>query len=125
MPSSSIRRKARGLSARRATSLRASGTHELTLTTLSGDAEALTGFYEAWFDRAFVLARALTRRDESFCLDVVQDARMRVVRSLPPLEEAAALGRWMVRVVHTTALDLLLFCHDPANICPQHDLPPY
>lgn len=74
------------------------------------DAPALARFYEGWFDRAFELARRLTGRDESFCLDVVQEAMMKVLRSLRPslgITTAGALDAWFSRVVHTTAIDLL------------------
>jgi RNA polymerase sigma factor (sigma-70 family) len=79
----------------------------LTAAISRGDAEAFGAFYHAWFDRAYSLARALTRRDESYCLDVVQDAMLRAARSLPPLGSERALAAWMARVVHTTALDQL------------------
>lgn len=75
-----------------------------------GDAAALTAFYEAWFDRAFDLTRSLTRRDEAFCLDVVQDAMMKVIRKLRPslgITTPASLEAWFRRVLHTTALDHL------------------
>src|SRR5262245_11860434 len=68
-----------------------SATARLTLAIRAGDAGAFATLYEAWFDRALALARSLTRRDESFCLDVVQDAMMRVVRALPRLEDEPAL----------------------------------
>lgn len=76
----------------------------------AGDTRALGEFYEEWFDRAFDLARQLTRRDESFCLDVVQDAMMKVIRKLRPglgIMTRGSLEAWFARVVHTTAIDLL------------------
>ncbi len=75
-----------------------------------GDTAALGVFYEEWFDRAFDLTRTLTGRDESFCLDVVQDAMMKVIRKLRPalgITTRAALDAWFARVVHTTAIDQL------------------
>jgi RNA polymerase sigma factor (sigma-70 family) len=72
-----------------------------------GDRAALGEFYEQWFDWAFGLARSLTRRDESFCLDVVQEAMLRVVRRVRAMGSEADLARWLTRVVHTVALDLL------------------
>jgi RNA polymerase sigma-70 factor (ECF subfamily) len=80
---------------------------EVTAAIAGGDPEAFAVLYRAWFDRAYVLARSITRRDESFCLDVVQDAMLRAVRSLPSLPGAEALNRWMARVVQTTAIDRL------------------
>ena len=79
----------------------------LTEAVSKGDPVAVEAFYRAWFDRAYRLARSLTGRDESFCLDVVQDAMLRVVRSLPRLDRAEALERWMARTVHATAIDRL------------------
>ena len=73
-----------------------------------GDADAFGTFYEAWFDRCYALARGLTRRDESFCLDVVQDAMLKAARSMKRIETEPELERWMARVVHTAALDRLL-----------------
>jgi RNA polymerase sigma factor (sigma-70 family) len=79
----------------------------LTARIARGDSDALGSFYESWFDRSFALARGLTRRDESFCLDVVQDAMLRVARSMKRIETEPELERWMARVVHTAALDRL------------------
>lgn len=79
----------------------------LTAAVARGDRAALAEFYELWFDRAYLLARSITRRDESFCLDVVQEGMLRIVRSVRPMGSHADLERWMVRVIHTAALDLL------------------
>lgn len=78
-----------------------------TAAIARGDERAFARFYERWFDRSFRLARAITKRDEAFCLDVVQDAMMRVVKSLRTHDDAESLARWMRRVIHTTALDRL------------------
>ena len=79
----------------------------ITAAVRRGDPEAFAVLYEAWFGRAYGAARSLTRRDESFCLDVVQDAFLRVARSLRPLATRAALDGWMVRTVRTAAIDRL------------------
>lgn len=80
-------------------------TRELTRAIGSGDPEAFSRFYEAWFDRMFAIAATQTRRDESFCLDVVQDAMMKVIRRMPVVESEAALAAWLKRAVVTTAYD--------------------
>lgn len=80
-------------------------TRELTKAIASGDPEAFTRFYEEWFDRMFEMASSLTRRDEAFCLDVVQDAMMKVIRRMPVIENEEALGAWLRRAVTTTAYD--------------------
>jgi RNA polymerase sigma factor (sigma-70 family) len=75
-----------------------------------GNTSAFAVFYEQWFDRGVDLISILTRRDESFCLDVVQDAMVRAIKSLRPRLGIATrqdLDRWMTRVLHTTALDHL------------------
>lgn len=73
----------------------------------TGDSAALTDFYQHWFDRSVAIVRARTGRDESFALDVVQDAMIRVARGMPRLETDADLSRWMIRVLTTCALDRL------------------
>lgn len=75
-----------------------------------GNPRAVEVLYEAWFERGLGLARSLTRRDEAWCLDVVHDAFVRVIgsgRALRKIGSAAELDRWMARVVHTAALDVL------------------
>lgn len=75
-----------------------------------GGTSAFAVFYERWFDQGVDVVRVLTRRDESFCLDVVQDAMVRAIKSLRPRLGIASrqdLDRWMTRVLHTTALDHL------------------
>ncbi|MBX3375552.1 MAG: sigma-70 family RNA polymerase sigma factor [Phycisphaeraceae bacterium] len=72
-----------------------------------GDRQALGMFYERWFERTYAAARRLTGRDESFCLDVVQETMLRVIRSMKELQGAAELGAWMDRAVHSAAIDLL------------------
>ena len=79
----------------------------VTAAIASGDSAALDEFYRAWFEWAFQMAQSLTERDESFCWDVVQEAMLRVARSVRWFPGHADLERWLTRVVHTTALDLL------------------
>lgn len=73
----------------------------------AGSEAAFTRLYESWFDRALAAARHFTGRDESFCLDVVQDAMMKAVTRLPALESAGALDAWMHAAVRTSAIDRL------------------
>jgi RNA polymerase sigma factor (sigma-70 family) len=72
-----------------------------------GDRGALAVFYEAWFEPCYSLARAITRRDEALCLDIVQETMLRVIRHMRPLETHSELSAWMTRAVHTAAIDLL------------------
>jgi RNA polymerase sigma factor (sigma-70 family) len=58
-------------------------------------------------DTTEALTRAIARRDEAFCLDVVQDAMLKVGKRVPTLANEAALSAWLCRVVHRAALDRL------------------
>ncbi len=80
---------------------------ELTARIARGDREAFTEFYHRWFDRLYAEARRITNRDESFCLDVVQDAMIRVIRSLRPVETERQLTAWLKTVVRAAAYDRL------------------
>lgn len=79
----------------------------LTASIASGDTEAFGRFYDDWFDRSLAEAKRCTRRDESFCLDVVQDAMMRVITSMKPIPSEAALKRWMQVVIRSCAYDCI------------------
>jgi RNA polymerase sigma factor (sigma-70 family) len=72
-----------------------------------GDSAALEALYRAWFARAFGLARGWTRRDEAFCLDVVQEAMLRAIRSLAAVPTGAALDGWMTTAVRSASVDAL------------------
>ena len=80
---------------------------ELTTAIASGNAEALARFYRGWFDRAYADARRATARDESFCLDVVQDAMIRVIRSMRAMDTEPQLRNWLRVVVQSCAYDRL------------------
>jgi RNA polymerase sigma factor (sigma-70 family) len=78
---------------------------ELTHAIAEGSAEALTTFYGDWFDWMYATARTITRRDEAFCLDVVQDSMLRVIKSIRRMETQADLERWLTTVVKRAAID--------------------
>lgn len=59
------------------------------------------------FNRLLARARRCTKRDEQFCLDVVQDVFVKVIQRLPILESERALGAWLERATVTTAYDAL------------------
>lgn len=73
----------------------------------AGSRESLAALYEAKFDWLYATVRRATRCDESFALDCVQDAMVRVATKLVRLESAASLDAWLRRVVLTAALDRL------------------
>lgn len=71
----------------------------LSAAIAAGDEAAFTAFYAAWFPATLALARAASRRDEGWCLDVVQDVMFRVCRKLPPLRDERAVRAWMTKAV--------------------------
>ena len=79
----------------------------LTSAIARGDDRAFGQFYESWFDRTFAMARSVSRRDESFCLDVVQDTMLRVVKYLKPMTSEKSLSNWMGRAVLNVTIDRL------------------
>ena len=78
---------------------------ELTGRIARGDEGAFAQFYDLWFERALGLARKFAGRDESVCLDVVQDTMLKVVRGMKRLADDRAVAAWMARAVFTTAMD--------------------
>lgn len=78
---------------------------ELTAGIASGDTQAFTRFYRSRFDQMYAEARRATGRDEAFCLDVVQDAMLRVIRSIKPVETEQHLRTWLRAVVQSCAYD--------------------
>ena len=68
-----------------------SSTRELTRAIAAGDSRALEALYRSHFDLLHAFIRRTTRRDESFCLDIIHDTMLRVIRSIPVLESGEAL----------------------------------
>jgi len=81
--------------------------HHLCGAIASGDERAFAEFYELWFERVHATVRAVTGRDETFCLDVVQECMMRVIKSIPRCSSEAALGAWMSRTALRISVDHL------------------
>lgn len=77
----------------------------MTHGIVQGDSAALASLYEARFDWMLILIQRTTRRDESFALDCVQDAWLRIARSPVRCANAAALDGWLRRVALSAALD--------------------
>lgn len=79
----------------------------LSAAMVRGDGTAVEAFYRAYFDRMYAEARRASRRDEAFCLDVVQEAVLRILRTIRPVESEAQLSAWIKLVIRTSAYDLL------------------
>jgi RNA polymerase sigma-70 factor (ECF subfamily) len=79
----------------------------LTAAMSRGEPAAVETFYRAYFDRLYAEARQACHRDEAFCLDVVQDAVLRIMRTIRPVESQPQFMAWLKLVIRTTAYDLL------------------
>jgi len=79
----------------------------LTAAMARGEAAAIETFYRARFADLYAEARHVTRRDEAFCLDVVQDTMLRIMRTVRPVASRQQFSAWLKLVVRTTAYDLL------------------
>jgi RNA polymerase sigma factor (sigma-70 family) len=82
-------------------------TDELTAAMARGDEKAVEAFYRRYFGWLHAQARRASRRDESFCLDVVQDAVLRVIRTVRPVGSEGQFRAWLRLVIQTTAWDRL------------------
>ena len=86
---------------------------QLTAAMSRGDRRAVGAFYERYFGLLFRCARSATRgrraaADEHFCLDVVHDAVLRIVRTIRPVcGGEGQLIAWLRLVVQSVAYDLL------------------
>lgn len=79
----------------------------LTTGLAAGDESAVERFHQHYFPVLYAAARTASGRDESFCLDVVQEAMLRILRCIRPVTTTAQLNAWLTLVVRTTAYDLL------------------
>jgi RNA polymerase sigma factor (sigma-70 family) len=87
--------------------LTAGETQRLTAGMAAGHAQAVESFYRRYFDWLYAQARLATRRDESFCLDVVQDSVLRIARSVRRVDSEPQFRAWLRLVVQTVACDRL------------------
>ena len=79
----------------------------VTTAIASGDPEAFALLYRAKFDLVYRAARKISSLGEDACLDIVQDAMMRVIRYMRPFDDAASLDRWLRCVTRSVAYDHL------------------
>lgn len=97
----------RGVASQGASPALDASVRELTAAIAAGDTAAFARLYRERFDEMYTCARNATCRDEAFCLDVVQDAMLRVIRSLGPLDSEQHLRGWLRAVVQSCAYDRL------------------
>lgn len=82
-------------------------TRDITAAIARGDPVALERLYRERFDFLYAAARTATRRDESFCLDIVHDAMLRVIKSMKPIDTTPQLEAWLRKAILTAARDRL------------------
>lgn len=66
---------------------------QLTRGMAAGDERTIEDFYRRYFDWLYRKARCATGRNEAFCLDIVQDAVLRIVRCVRPVESEGRFAR--------------------------------
>jgi RNA polymerase sigma factor (sigma-70 family) len=79
----------------------------LTASISAGDADAVDAFYRQYFDWMYNQTQRMTRRDEAFCLDVVQQAVLQAIRNVRKIDSASRFRGWLQLVVQTAAFDQL------------------
>jgi len=79
----------------------------MTQAMREGDESAFTIFHERYGASMYAMARRMTGRDEATCLDITQDALLRIIRSMRVFEEEPLLRAWIARVVRSAAYDHL------------------
>jgi RNA polymerase sigma factor (sigma-70 family) len=80
---------------------------QLTSAVARGQEPAVEAFYRRFFDLLYAHARQVSRRDESFCLDVVQDAMLRIIRTIRPVATEGQLVAWLKLIVKSVTYDTL------------------
>ena len=73
----------------------------------AGDPAEIERFYRATFSVAMGVAARASRRDESFCLDVVHDATLRLLKGVKPTLTEEQLDLYFKRCVISATIDRL------------------
>lgn len=79
----------------------------ITRAIASGDPEAFARLYENRFDFVLRAVQRSARLDEGAALDVVQEAMLRVIRTIRPIQSERQLDAFLTRVARTSAYDHL------------------
>ncbi|MEL7206749.1 MAG: sigma factor, partial [Actinomycetota bacterium] len=80
------------------------GDAALVAAVRDGDPDAFGRLFDAWFDRAYDVARRIVR-DPDDAADVAQEALLAGWRNLDGLEDPRAFGGWVLRIARNRALD--------------------
>lgn len=79
----------------------------LTAAIAAGDADAFSILYTARFPLIYAVVRRATGLSEPDCLDITQEALLRMIRRMKVTDDPQALDAWLARVARTTAYDHL------------------
>jgi RNA polymerase sigma factor (sigma-70 family) len=79
----------------------------LTRAIAAGDGEAFATLYSARFEFVFAIVRRATGLGEPDCLDIAQEAFLRMIRRMRTIDDPGVLDGWMARVARTAAYDHL------------------
>ena len=80
---------------------------QLSAGVAAGRSAAIEIWYRRYFDSLYATARRVSGKDEAESLDIVQDAVIRILRTIRPVSEERQLIAWQSLVVRTTAYDYL------------------
>lgn len=84
-----------------------SGAAPLAPRLSRSDPDAIETFYSRSFTTALAVARRASRRDESFCLDAVHEAMLRLLKGVAPTLSDEQLDLYLKRCVITSCIDAL------------------
>ena len=79
----------------------------ITCAVREGDADSFQVFYDHFFNEVYRQVARTTGRDESTCLDIVQETMMKIIRVLKPIDNLPQLTAWVRIVTRTTTYDWL------------------
>ena len=78
----------------------------LIMRCQAGDETALSALITKW-QPAFIRYAALITRDQALAADVIQEAWIKIVRSLPRLREPLKFPAWSYRIINHQCMDAL------------------
>jgi RNA polymerase sigma factor (sigma-70 family) len=88
-----------------------------------GREDAFEAFYSGYADRMYRYLLVSTKGDEERARDVLQEALLRVVRHLPPLDAPEDLWRYLTVIMRSALVDQLRRAgRSPGSLAPRQEL---
>lgn len=78
---------------------------EMTRKIISGDKNAFASYYNCYFETMYRQVQFLSGKDEATCLDIVQDAMLKAIRSMKIIESQSKLTAWSNTVAKSATYD--------------------